>query len=90
MTVGFDYEVTAGLHFGERQKNAGGVVEGGGVWGRLLGEKGEVNTMSEWTESEMFLYGGIAVMGAVCVLAAVCAVVFTLTGRKLKKKLEQE
>lgn len=46
--------------------------------------------MAGWTESEMFLYGGIGIMGAVGILAVVSIVAFTLTGRRLKRKLEQE
>lgn len=43
-----------------------------------------------WTESELFLYGGIALMGAVSVMAVVCIGIFIFTGRRLKKKLEEE
>ncbi len=42
------------------------------------------------SESEMFFYGGIALMAAAGILAALCIVIFTCTGRRLKKKLEQE
>ena len=40
--------------------------------------------------SEWLLYGGIAAMAAVAVTVAAGIVVFVLTGRKLKKKLEEE
>lgn len=40
--------------------------------------------------SELFFYGGIAVMAAAGVLAVLCIVVFSLTGRSIKRKLEQE
>lgn len=46
--------------------------------------------MAGWTESEMLLYGGIGIMGAVGILAVISIVAFTLTGRRLKRKLEQE
>ncbi len=46
--------------------------------------------MFGWRGSEMLFYGGIAVMGTVGLLAAVSIAIFTLTGRRLKKKLEQE
>lgn len=42
------------------------------------------------SESECFLYGGIAVMAAAGILAALCIVIFICTGRRLKKRLEQE
>lgn len=41
-------------------------------------------------ESEFWLYGGIAIMAAVCVLAVLCTVIFVITGKRLKRKLEQE
>lgn len=40
--------------------------------------------------SEALFYGGLAVMIITVTLAAVCAVIFTMTGRKLKRRLEQE
>lgn len=46
--------------------------------------------MIHLSESEMLFYGGLAVMAAAVVLAVLCAAVFAWTGRKLKKKLEQE
>lgn len=42
------------------------------------------------SESEMLLYGGIAVMALAGVLAVLCVIVFTLTGRKIRRKLRQE
>lgn len=42
------------------------------------------------SESELFFYGGIAVMATAGILAVMCLVIFTCTGRRLKKKLEQE
>ena len=42
------------------------------------------------SESEMFFYGGIALMAAAGILTALCMVIFTCTGRRVKKKLEQE
>ncbi len=42
------------------------------------------------TESELLLYGGIGVMVLTTVSAIACMVVFLHTGRRLKKKLEQE
>lgn len=46
--------------------------------------------MSGWTQSEWFLYGGIAAMAVAVILLFVCIVGFTITGKRLKKKLEQE
>lgn len=40
--------------------------------------------------SELLFYGGIAVMAAVLVLTGICILVFIVTGRKLKVKLEEE
>ena len=40
--------------------------------------------MAGWTQSELFLYGGIALMGAVS------ALVFRITGKRLKRRLEQD
>lgn len=42
------------------------------------------------SESELFFYGGVGIMAAAGVLMALCIIVFTCTGRRLKKKLEQE
>ncbi|WP_270810919.1 hypothetical protein [Hungatella effluvii] len=42
------------------------------------------------SDSEVLFYGGLAVMTAAAVLAALCSAVFIWTGRRLKKKLEQE
>lgn len=46
--------------------------------------------MSGLTQSEWFLYGGIAAMAAAVILAILCIIVFSVTGKRLKKKLEQE
>lgn len=46
--------------------------------------------MSGLSESELFFYGGIAVMVAAGILAALCIVIFTGTGRRLKRTLERE
>lgn len=40
--------------------------------------------------SERLLYGGITAMAAVAVIVAAGIVIFTITGRKLRKKLEEE
>ena len=40
--------------------------------------------------SERLLYGGIAAMAAVAVIVAVGIVVFAFTGRRLRRKLEEE
>ncbi len=40
--------------------------------------------------SEGLLYGGIAAMATAVVIVAAGIVIFTLTGIKLKKKLEEE
>lgn len=40
--------------------------------------------------NELLLYGGLAVMALSLVLAVVCIAVFAVTGRKIKRQLEQE
>lgn len=40
--------------------------------------------------SELLFYGGLAAMGVAAILAVLGIVIFTFTGRKLKKILEQE
>lgn len=40
--------------------------------------------------SELLFYGGLATMGAAVAAALLCIVIFRVSGRKLKKKLEQE
>lgn len=42
------------------------------------------------SESELFFYGGAAAMAGAGVLAALCVVIFKCTGKRLKRKLEQE
>lgn len=42
------------------------------------------------SRSEMLFYGGLAMMAAAVVLAVLFMAVFTWTGRRLKRKLEQE
>lgn len=46
--------------------------------------------MGRLSGSELLLYGGIVCMAAAAVLGVVAAVVITVTGRKLRRKLEQE
>lgn len=53
-------------------------------------EKGMVFVMVGLSSSEIIFYGGIIIMIAACVLAVICAVVFTFTGKQIKKRLEQE
>lgn len=56
---------------------------------RSLSE-GRDTDMAGWTQSELFLYGGIALMGTACALGAVSALVFRITGKRLKRRLEQD
>lgn len=42
------------------------------------------------SESEWLFWGGIGAMSAAAVLAVICIIIFTFTGQKLKKRLEQE
>ena len=46
--------------------------------------------MLNWSGSELLLYGGIAIMGLAVLFTAVSGIIFFLTGKKLKKKLEEE
>lgn len=46
--------------------------------------------MFGFSESELFLYGGIAAMAIAVILMGLCIVIFSITGKRLKKKLEQE
>lgn len=46
--------------------------------------------MTGLSSSEIIFYSGIMVMAAACVLAVICVAVFTVTGKRLKKRLEQE
>ena len=40
--------------------------------------------------SELMFYGGIAVMGGAVLLTAASIIIFSITGKRLKKRLEQE
>lgn len=45
---------------------------------------------SELSGSEQLFWGGIVLMSVAVILTVVWAVAFSITGRRLKKKLEQE
>lgn len=53
-------------------------------------KKGEKIVMVGLSSSELIFYGGIAVMAAAGVLAVICVILFCFTGKRLKKRLEQE
>lgn len=40
--------------------------------------------------SELLFYGGLIGMGTTMILALLAAVIFRITGKKLKRKLEEE
>lgn len=46
--------------------------------------------MQYLSENEWFFWGGIAAMSGAVILAVLCLAVFSFTGRKIKKQLEQE
>ncbi len=46
--------------------------------------------MVHFLSNELLLYGGLAVMALSLVLAVICIAVFLVTGRKIKRQLEQE
>ncbi len=46
--------------------------------------------MPELSGSELLFYGGIAVMAAAAVAAVLCIVIFSVSGRSIRRRLEQE
>lgn len=46
--------------------------------------------MDSLSSSELLLYIGEAVMGLATVSAAACIIIFRITGKKIKRILEQE
>lgn len=46
--------------------------------------------MGQFSLNEWLLWGGIAAMAAAVALAVLCLVIFRITGRRLKRKLEEE
>lgn len=46
--------------------------------------------MQDLSESELLFYGGLAIMAAAVFLAVICIVSLSITGHKIRKKLEQE
>ncbi len=44
----------------------------------------------EVSSIEMWLYGGIVGIFAVLFLALICAIIFRITGNKIRKQLKQE
>lgn len=46
--------------------------------------------MMLWSESELWFYGGIVLMTAAVVLTVLCIIIFNISGRKLRNKLEKE
>ncbi len=46
--------------------------------------------LMEAGSSELLFWGGVAIMAIVVVMAVVCIIIFGITGRKLKRKMEDE
>lgn len=46
--------------------------------------------MFHLTQGEMFLYGGIAALAIAFVSTVVCIIIFRITGKKIRQKLEQD
>lgn len=46
--------------------------------------------MNSLLSSDLLFYGGMAIMLVALAAGAICAVIFCITGRRLKQKLEQE
>lgn len=46
--------------------------------------------MLHLTQSEIFLYCGIAMLAFAVVSAITCIIIFTVTGKQIRQKLEQE
>lgn len=42
------------------------------------------------SECEMLFYGGIIIVATAVLLGGMCTILFILTGRKIKQKLEQD
>ena len=46
--------------------------------------------MSGFSVTELFFYGGIAIMAAAVVLAVICVITFVVSGKQIRRKLEQD
>ncbi|MBR1702565.1 MAG: hypothetical protein IJ716_11490 [Lachnospiraceae bacterium] len=46
--------------------------------------------MSGFSVTELFFYGGIATMVTAVVLAILCIIIFSVTGKQIRRKLEQD
>lgn len=46
--------------------------------------------MSGFSVTEIFFYGGIVTMIVAVVLAILCIIIFTVTGKQIRRKLEQD
>lgn len=46
--------------------------------------------MFHLTQGEIFLYCGVAALVIAFVLAVVCIIIFRITGKKIRQKLEQD
>ena len=46
--------------------------------------------MNGFSSSELLFYGGVAVMALAALGGVTATIVFTLSGRRLRRKLEQE
>lgn len=46
--------------------------------------------MLHLTQGEIFLYCGVAALVFAVVSAIVCIIIFTVTGKKIRQKLEQD
>ena len=54
----------------------------------LIGERSK--RMLQLSGGEWLFYGGISIMGTAVMLAIVCVAVFGISGKTLKKQLEEE
>lgn len=43
-----------------------------------------------WSGSELWFYGGIVLMAVAVVLALLCIVMFRISGKRLRNKLEKD
>ena len=56
------------------------------VWGMLM-----IKEFTDvFTESEILFYGGILLMALAVLLACIFIAIFTITGRRIKRKLYEE
>lgn len=46
--------------------------------------------MQNLSNGQMLMYGGIGLLAASVITAVICTVIFSITGKKIKKELEDD